>query len=831
MGHGRYKDGKLDFTVIANFLMSVQDWTDWERAFKKASEILYNSSEGQVQFGRIFVCDDNIGLETAEFILHPDGDPSYGFMGGFGIPGYAIHLMPYVKTHGPLTIIHELGHQLWVLGDEYCGPMFHDEIDKTNPAPNNRTIPIVDTGRVVNELVGNNALLMFGDLIERRSVISNTSTEVIVASDYPDLPTNADSNSVRYQSDAECADVANTNYCIMEKSRAAAGYFNDAGVWIPAANPVTEFCSPSNHDPDEDTMQEDLYGKSCWEVIIEKEGLSSLVLPDPAGSGPTAGWTEAQWISLEKQPRFALVLDRSGSMSTGNKMADAQHGAIYWLEYCAESSDLLTIIWYDNIIEKILDLTDVSGINIENVIQDINNLTPRGTTNIRDGLYEALNQIKSLGTRAAVQVALLLTDGKHNTPSGSSATEVIPDFNDNGVRIYSLGVGAADAVNMDVLDQISEETSGSSYSVGDDQPSIIEASMVEINAEVRGGIITTVPSTFPDSKDPEVDKVIASLIISTDKPRPSLQELLHGLNLDSVDDLLKPSANLQSRVLAIPVDVESRCERVSFSLVYPKGNDTWLYLVNPLGQAVDMFAPGIHYVISSAPHTFAIVDKPASGRWFIIALRPITGPAYTLRAIAGGENSHLRVFGNVTKSNCEKHPIRLRASAKWKHELSNLRVSAIAIGPDGREYESILSDMTTNEPNTGLYEGYLNPLVPGRYQGILRIENIGRAIIARPMQRALDHEENSLSIKVDVPRFVRKIPFYFDSGERPEVRDEEKTMKTTMLIIIAISFAVASIISFGSSALTYSLVFAVMSAISTTISISMWYKTRFFTRK
>lgn len=46
MGTGRFKDGKFDMTAVANFVMTVNDWTEWERCFKKVSEILYNAPEG-----------------------------------------------------------------------------------------------------------------------------------------------------------------------------------------------------------------------------------------------------------------------------------------------------------------------------------------------------------------------------------------------------------------------------------------------------------------------------------------------------------------------------------------------------------------------------------------------------------------------------------------------------------------------------------------------------------------------------------------------------------------------------------------------------------------
>src|SRR3954466_4128363 len=120
MGLGRFKNGKFDLVVVANFAMTSTDLTEWQRSFAKASELFWNASEGQVQYGQIFVCDDSVGLDTAEIILHASGDPSYGTFGKFGQAGQALHLMPYVKFQ-PLTHLHEMGHHVWALGEEYAG--------------------------------------------------------------------------------------------------------------------------------------------------------------------------------------------------------------------------------------------------------------------------------------------------------------------------------------------------------------------------------------------------------------------------------------------------------------------------------------------------------------------------------------------------------------------------------------------------------------------------------------------------------------------------------------------------------------------------------------
>ena len=154
---------------------------------------------------------------------------------------------------------------------------------------------------------------------------------------------------------------------------------------------------------------------------------------------------------LDPDPRFAVVLDRSNSMADGNKLPDAKHGATYWVEFCAVAGDQLYVVWYNHNNDVLLPLTDVGTLTPAQRQQlggDINAVTPNGATNIRDALLASLTEISTPPTRAATQVAVLLTDGMHNSPLFSSAQQAVPKLRENGVRVYALGVG--DATEVDI---------------------------------------------------------------------------------------------------------------------------------------------------------------------------------------------------------------------------------------------------------------------------------------------------------------------------------------------------------------------------------------------
>jgi len=220
------------------------------------------------------------------------------------------------------------------------------------------------------------------------------------------------------------------------------------------------------------------------------------------------------------------------------------------------------------------------------------------------------------------------------------------------------------------------------------------------------------------------------------------------------------------------VDVEKTCERVTFTLVYPEDRTLWLYLQDPQGVMVDMNAWPVRHVISRVPHEFAIVEKPMPGRWHMIAVRAATGPAFKFKAIAGAENRNIQVFGGAPSRNPAKAPVRIYASARFQHDLSQLRVTATVTSPSGATLRVALTDDKIDEPNSGEYEGFLSVEEPGRYRGTIQIVNTGKAIIAKPARRLLDTEEKETQLSAEAPRFVRVIPFYFDSGERPKVEEE-----------------------------------------------------------
>ena len=760
MGIGVVDGGRLKIVVVARAELTSAEWAQWRRAISKASELLFDATQGQLQIGDVYFADDGNGDDTADVILYPSGDPSFS-SGRFGNTGAAVHIMPYVKEQ-VLTFLHEFGHHLWGLGEEYSQTPTSHQIDTSSPAPDRRTIPILASGLADDQLVDEaaQALLTIAGQIERHAVTANTSTSITVDADFSVLPTAADSTTVRIQRPAECAMAANANFCIMENSRGAAGLLSPSGIWTPATDPVTEFCTDSNHDPDGETSQEDRNHDSCWETIVTVPGFTGFTAPDPATPGPAAGSDPVDFFVLDPDPRFAIVLDRSHSMADGTKLADAQHGAAYWVEFCVVSGDQLTVIWYDHeqlVLQPLTDVGALSDLQRQQLLDDINVLTPRGSTGIRDALLEALDQLSTPPTRAATQVAVLLTDGIHNTPPFTYAQAAVPTLRENGVRVYALGVGDANEVDMPTLDDIAEGTGGRSYAVGTSRPNDVENALVEINAEVRGGIIDSLPVTLPDAEPSDVDKRLRPLL-SGKRPRPVFEKLAALLGIEVGSDG-KIAGRRTDRVVTVRIPVEARADRCSFTLLHPEGMPAWLYLLDPDGRPVHIGDPGHQHVRSAAPHEFSIVTEPAPGWWTLVIVRPTPGPSFQCRLVAGVENKRLRTFTHVQAAAEHGDQVAVTAGARYGLPLTGLRVRARLVSPTGRIVSFALSDADDLDDGTGTYRGSFTATEAGRYHGVARIDATSHTRSGAALTRLLHLEDgDTLDTTLDVPRFRRTIP-------------------------------------------------------------------------
>ncbi|MGH2543105.1 MAG: vWA domain-containing protein, partial [Ardenticatenaceae bacterium] len=130
-GEGPYDEGspdKLTLNTVFQFDVSpdFNPNSDWEGTFNRASELLYNATDGQLQIGTVnFYNNCPQAYDQADVLIHSGDDGASANVSGLGTPG--LHANMYHDTHtqnvasarGHFGLTHELGHYVFGLYDEY----------------------------------------------------------------------------------------------------------------------------------------------------------------------------------------------------------------------------------------------------------------------------------------------------------------------------------------------------------------------------------------------------------------------------------------------------------------------------------------------------------------------------------------------------------------------------------------------------------------------------------------------------------------------------------------------------------------------------------------
>lgn len=409
--------GKVDLNVL--FLYNETDLDGWKPVFTEASKLLYNATDGNLQIGEVnlFVACQPAKDKGAIWISSSPTGGASAHPDGCGKAGQHVFLSNRHKRNdttarGQLGIVHELGHYIFNLADEYGGSAQEVATGVTKP-------PLGD------------------DYMWHNSGSPGASIATLTGGGKAFL----------------CTQASGGTGCIM-----------DAGTTVTSAFSRTEFCTDSDHvrsrqlnallsgessaaDYIFKNNQEAEHGVSCWAQVAAKLGLSSA--PNPPSTTPPSGHQDVVFNDLGAAARFVLTVDASGSMA-GTPIALAKTAASCFVENSRlprmefglnVPGDEVGVVSFSTSASVVSSLTELlSQADKDMKKAAIGSITASGATSIGGGLRTSLNQLTGRGGPGCIEAIVLLSDGMHN--SGENPASVIPDIVARKATVFSVGLGS-----------------------------------------------------------------------------------------------------------------------------------------------------------------------------------------------------------------------------------------------------------------------------------------------------------------------------------------------------------------------------------------------------
>jgi hypothetical protein len=519
-GDGEIVDGKLNISVMFTYLDSDPD--AWRPLFEEGSRLLYNSTNGQLQFGQVRVLNCAFDKDAADvWIL--DGN-SGAFANPLGLGGFGhiflsqTHKSTILPALGQFGLVHEMGHYGFGLYDEYKG----EEV-QTLLAGGEQTDKFLEPHQFCVTDLDPIACLMDGGT----TVAPNNGRTEFCTHAHEGLSTQHNE-----------------------------GIEIDGTIYVNA--------------------QQVYNGESCWETI---ERILGLVSPTEVDTEDPPGLDPIEWSIAPGFNRVVILVDRSYSMvarpekitlakEAGNLLVALLHeektveidGADVQLP--GENLGIISFANNTTLEFEMQEIMDESTKDLaQTIIDEISSpATQPLSTDMGAGLQASLDEIEAHGEISACSEAIvLLSDGGHN--GETDPLGLLPDLMDRGVRVYTIGLGTDP--NAELMEEIADSTGGGFFQAAEaeDLPDI----MTLIASEVRAaGMI----AAYQDS------------IFGLDE---SVQTFIDAL-AEEVTAILEWDQGILDMVLTSPtgdvITLESALEREDVEAGM-EGNLLFIRVVNP----------------------------------------------------------------------------------------------------------------------------------------------------------------------------------------------------------------------------------------------------------
>lgn len=187
---------------------------------------------------------------------------------------------------------------------------------------------------------------------------------------------------------------------------------------------------------------------------------------------------------------LAVVLDKSGSMSSDQKLDQTKKATQFLIDHLS-TQDYLAIVAYSSDVETIIPSELVSSKTV--IKHHLNEIEAGGMTNLSGGLFKGYIEVKKHFSKNNINRILLLSDGNanHGIIDTTKLMPYIKQYNAEDISVSALGVGHD--YNDELMIDIAENSRGNYYYIknSEDIPSIFSQELTQlINLAIKNIRIT-----------------------------------------------------------------------------------------------------------------------------------------------------------------------------------------------------------------------------------------------------------------------------------------------------------------------------------------------------
>ncbi len=269
---------------------------------------------------------------------------------------------------------------------------------------------------------------------------------------------------------------------------------------------------------------------------------------------------------------FVLVFDVSGSMD-GSRLSDAKDAANQFVSNANPNDRGALVIFSSGGSERIVMAsdwvaTDSNNNNVYDITEAINGLDTRGSTAVYDGTAKG---IENLSQEPSPKAVIVFTDGDTNDDESYSMNDVIVRANNEGVPLYTIGLG----IDPQNLKDMASATGGAYYYA----PTAQDMAVIynDIGKNVRNQY--TIGYT---THNPAFDSTIRTVTVEYGGTRGTGLYVVNSKPVISIDDTTRQlSTQQQSADAGLRIsgtiadnDAQSQGQTLQVNLFYKHVNET-----------------------------------------------------------------------------------------------------------------------------------------------------------------------------------------------------------------------------------------------------------------